>query len=97
MCGQKVLPQALETCNFYFFHAHLDNYQNFFPPTDTQLGSLKNNFKFASKLTLKLCYMFRCEKQNCNFSKAQKMCSLRIVFFHTETCSSLLMSILMQI
>jgi hypothetical protein len=33
---------------------------------------------------------------NCNFSKAQKVCSLRMVF-HTETCRSLLMSILMQI
>jgi hypothetical protein len=34
-----------------------------FSPTDAQLDSLKNNFKFALKLTLKGSYMFRCEKQ----------------------------------
>jgi hypothetical protein len=31
-------------------------------PTDAQLDSLNNNFKFALKLTLKGSYMFRCEK-----------------------------------
>jgi hypothetical protein len=38
-----------------FFHVHtvhLDNYQRF-SPTDAQLDSLKNNLKFALKLTLK--------------------------------------------
>jgi len=39
---------------------HLDIYQNF-SPTDAQLDSLKNNFKFALKLTLKSSYMFRFE------------------------------------
>jgi len=34
---------------------------NVFSPTDAQLDSLKNNIKFALKLTLKSCYMFRCE------------------------------------
>jgi hypothetical protein len=33
---------------------------------------------------------------NCNFSKAQIVCSLMMVFY-TETCRSFLMSILMQI
>jgi len=33
-------------------------------PTDAQLDSLKNNFKFALKLTLKGSYMFRCEKHH---------------------------------
>ena len=32
-----------------------------FSPTDAQLDSLKNNFKFALKLTLKRFYMFRCK------------------------------------
>jgi cobalamin biosynthesis protein CobD/CbiB len=36
----------------------------FFSPTDAQLDSLKNNFKFALKLTLKGSYMFRCEKHH---------------------------------
>jgi len=97
---------------------------------------LKNNFKFALKLTLKSSYMFRCKTpssgmyvcdtglnqtnsdschthtlyqgpnyeynicghnaDNCNFIKAQIVCSLRMVF-ETETCRSFLMSILMQI
>jgi hypothetical protein len=35
-----------------------------FSPTDAQLDSLKNNFKFALKLALKGCYMFRCEKHH---------------------------------
>jgi len=39
---------------------HLDNYQSF-SPTDAQLDSLKNSFKFALKLTWKSSYMFRCE------------------------------------
>jgi hypothetical protein len=30
----------------------------FFSPTDAQLDSLKNNFKFALKLTLKSSYIF---------------------------------------
>jgi len=30
-------------------------------PTDVQLDSLKNGFKFALKLTLKSSYMFRCK------------------------------------
>jgi hypothetical protein len=33
----------------------------FFSPTDPQLDSLKNNFKFPLKLTLKSSYMFRCK------------------------------------
>jgi len=33
-------------------------------PTDARLDSLKNNFKFAFKLTLKGSYMFRCEKRH---------------------------------
>jgi hypothetical protein len=32
-----------------------------FSPTDAQLDSLKNNFKFALKFTLKNSYMFRCK------------------------------------
>jgi len=43
---------------------HLDNYQSFFSPTDAQLYSLKNNFKFALKLTLKGSDKFRCEKHH---------------------------------
>jgi hypothetical protein len=35
-----------------------------FSPTDAQLDSLKNNFKFALKLTLKCPYMFRCAKHH---------------------------------
>jgi len=35
-----------------------------FLPTDAQLHSLKNNFKFALKVTLKSFYMFRCEKHH---------------------------------
>jgi hypothetical protein len=35
------------------------DYQSFFSPTDAQLDILKNNFKFALKLTLKGSYMFR--------------------------------------
>jgi hypothetical protein len=34
------------------------------PPTDAQSDSLKNNFKFALKLTLKGSYMFRREKHH---------------------------------
>ena len=33
----------------------------FVSPTDAQLDSLKSNFKFALKLTLKSSYMFRCK------------------------------------
>ena len=36
----------------------------FFSPTDAQLDNLKNNFKFALKLTSKDSYMFRCEKRH---------------------------------
>ena len=32
-----------------------------FSPTDAQLDSLKNSFKFPLKLTLKSSYMFRCK------------------------------------
>jgi hypothetical protein len=32
-----------------------------FSPSDAQLDSLTNNFKFALKLTLKSSYMFRCK------------------------------------
>jgi hypothetical protein len=32
-----------------------------FSPTNAQFDSLKNNFKFALKLTLKSSYMFRCK------------------------------------
>jgi hypothetical protein len=32
-----------------------------FSPTDAQLDSLKSNFKFSLKLTLKISYMFRCK------------------------------------
>ena len=39
----------------------MHNLSKFFPPTDAQLDSLKNNFKFALKFTLKSSYMFRCE------------------------------------
>jgi len=36
------------------YNVHLDNYQIFVsPPTNAQLNSLKNNFKFTLKLTLK--------------------------------------------
>ena len=35
-----------------------------FSPTDPQLDSLKNNFKFALTLTLKCSYMFWCEKHH---------------------------------
>ena len=44
----------------FFFHVHtvhLDDDQSFLP-ADAQLDSLKNNFKFALKLTLKSSYMF---------------------------------------
>jgi len=37
------------------------NVINVFSPTDAKLNSLKNNIKFALKLTLKSSYMFRCE------------------------------------
>jgi hypothetical protein len=33
-----------------------------FSTTDPQVDSLKNNFKFSLKLTLKGCYIFRREK-----------------------------------
>jgi hypothetical protein len=32
-----------------------------FSPTDAQFDSLKDNFKFALKLTLKGSYMFQCK------------------------------------
>jgi hypothetical protein len=35
-----------------------------YSPTDAQLESLKNNFKFALTLTLKGFYMFRREKHH---------------------------------
>jgi hypothetical protein len=38
--------------NFYVHTVHLDKYQSF-SPTDAQLDSLKSNFKFALKFTLK--------------------------------------------
>jgi hypothetical protein len=34
-------------------------YQNFFPPSDSQLDSRKSNFKFPMKLTLKVSNLFR--------------------------------------
>jgi hypothetical protein len=39
------------------FHVHLDNYKSF-SPTDAQLGSLKDNFKFALKFTLNCSFNF---------------------------------------
>ena len=36
----------------------------FSPQTDAQLDSLKNNFKFALKWTLKSSYMLRCKAQS---------------------------------
>jgi len=35
-----------------------------FSPTDAQMYSLKDNFKFALKLTLKSSYMFQCKKHH---------------------------------
>jgi hypothetical protein len=35
-----------------------------FSPTDAELDSLKNNFKFGLKLTLRGSYMFQCEKHH---------------------------------
>ena len=58
-----------------------------FSPTDAQLDSLKNNFKFALKLTLKGSYVFRCEKHH---SQGAHYCVLSDDgVFHAETCSSL--------
>jgi len=37
--------------NVHIHTVHLDNYQSFFSPTDAQLDSLKNHFKFALKFT----------------------------------------------
>ena len=64
-----------------------------FSPTDAKLNSLKNNFKFALKLTLKSSYMFWCKTPS---SGSTLLCSLMMVFY-TETCRSFLISILMQI
>jgi hypothetical protein len=47
-----------------FFPKLLSKSIEVFSPTDAQLDSLKNNFKFALKLTLKGAYMFRCEKHH---------------------------------
>ena len=55
--------QEIKITNFHVHTVHLDNYQCFLP-TDAQLDSLTNNFKFALKLTLKGFYMFRCEKHH---------------------------------
>jgi hypothetical protein len=40
---------------------YLDGHQSF-SQTNAQLDSLKNNFKFALKLTLQGSHMFRCDK-----------------------------------
>jgi len=45
-----------------------------FSPTDGQLDSLKNNFKFALKLTLKRSYMFRCETPSSGSSIPSEPC-----------------------
>jgi hypothetical protein len=59
-------PLSLATS--YLFNRSQTNMQltlsKFYSPTDAQLDSVKNNFKFALKLTLKGCYMFRCEKHH---------------------------------
>ena len=62
----------------------MSNYQSF-SPTDAQLDSFKNKFKFALKFTLKGSYMFRCENHH-----PQGVLPDDGVF-HTETCRRFLM------
>jgi hypothetical protein len=54
--NNSLLPANLKRLKDYYFvrvHiVHFDNYQSFLP-SDAQLNSLKNNFKFSLKLTLK--------------------------------------------
>jgi len=69
----KTLPCVKEPNIFFFFHNSLKMMLEltehncwiikvfFPPPTDAQFDSLKNNFKFALKLTLKGSYMFQCK------------------------------------
>jgi hypothetical protein len=49
-----------------------------FSPTDAQLDSLKNNFKFPLKLTLKGSYMFRCEKRHPQETRNLSLAKVRI-------------------
>ena len=58
----RVVYEAIWKFFFRTGHATGENMAHgHFSPSDAQLDSLKNNFKFALKLTLKSCYMFRCE------------------------------------
>ena len=56
--GGELGPRAKNALDF-----NLENISKFkvFSPNDVQFDSLKNNFNFALKLTLKSSYMFRCE------------------------------------
>jgi hypothetical protein len=45
----------------YFSHKNRIGSIKVFSPTDPQLDSLKNNIKFALKLTLKSSYLFWCK------------------------------------
>jgi hypothetical protein len=56
--GKKLGPRAKNA--LYFNLANISKFK-VFKPTDAQFDSLKNNFNFALKLTLKSSYMFRRE------------------------------------
>jgi hypothetical protein len=56
-----IIPEY--STHFQVHAVHLDNYQSFLP-TDAQVDSIKNNFKFALKLILKSSHMFRYEKHH---------------------------------
>jgi len=77
-CPFFLLRSTLYTKSKYCYAS-----SKFFSPTDAQLDSLKNKFKFALKLTLKGSYMFRCETPSSGsiLSEAQIVCSLTMVFF----------------
>jgi hypothetical protein len=67
MCTELLPPGGYPIAVKYIslVTVYLNNYQKFFfSPTDTQLDNLKNNIKFALKLTLKGSSMFRCEKHH---------------------------------
>jgi len=89
--------------NFHIHTVHLDNYRSFFSQADAQLDSLNKYtvvpdtmFFIADHTTMYVAtppnephQCILTHFNNCNFGKAQLVCSLMMVFY-TETCRSFL-------
>jgi len=62
LCGRLAQEVGVSSCVFCIgascYVRTISILSEFFPPTDAQLDSLKNSFKFALKLTLKNSILF---------------------------------------